>query len=69
MSGTDDSARSGPTDAALLRILDAIKELDRDNPEHFTQQGIPRVGAIEGVMGEDVEAHERDKAWSMIKAA
>lgn len=58
---TDDQAR-------LDEIADAIRGLDRDNPELWTNSGKPQVSAIEAVLGYDISASERDAALEMVEA-
>lgn len=53
----------------LGEIASAIKQLDPTNPTHFTQEGIPRVQAIEAVFGDDITAEERNAAWDALNAA
>jgi len=48
-------------------IIQAIEALDRDNEEHFTKEGIPRVEAIEGLLNYEVSASERTAAWDTIQ--
>ena len=45
----------------------AISKLDPDNPEQYTAMGVPRTGAIEATIGDDVTAEERDEAFALYK--
>jgi hypothetical protein len=56
-----------PANDRIESIRDAIRQLDPDNAEHFTQGGLPRTGAIEALLGDDIEATERDEAWSSMQ--
>ena len=53
-------------DARMAAIIKAIRSLDRNNSESFTQTGKPKVPAIEYVLGYDITASERDEAYSAI---
>lgn len=57
-----------PTGDNLIEAIAlAIPKLDKDNSEHFTAAGIPDVAALEGVLGYDITAGERDAAWELAK--
>jgi len=49
----------------LELIVAAIGEL---GPDDFTQGGLPEVEALEGALGFDLSAAERDQAWKTHKA-
>jgi len=53
-------------DALLAAIIKAIKSLDRNVAESFTQTGKPRIPAIEAVLGYEISARDRDIAYSAI---
>lgn len=50
------------------KAVEAIGRLDPLNPEHFTNQGIPRVDAIGKLLGYDITAEQRDAAWAAVQA-
>ena len=54
------------TDARMAEIIKAIRGLDRNVAESFTQTGKPKVPAIEAALGYDITATERDAAYSAI---
>lgn len=47
-------------------VEQAIRMLDPDNDDHFTGQGIPRVGAIEALLGYPIKAEARNAAWEKL---
>ncbi|MCK4959717.1 MAG: hypothetical protein KAT00_09950 [Planctomycetes bacterium] len=55
-----------PTEA---EIIEAIGKLDKDNPEHWTSGGKPQVVTLEGLLGKQISAADRDAAWSAVQAA
>lgn len=63
---------AGPTkptgDALDEAIVSAIESLESGNAEHFTAKGsgLPRVEAIEAVLGFDIDAADRDRVWSAM---
>ena len=45
-------------------ILDAIRRLIEEDVESaFTTTGLPKVPALEEILGHDITAEERDGAW------
>lgn len=48
-------------------LVDAIKQLDRSNAEHFTSSGKPQVDALAELMQTKVTAAERDEAWDSLQ--
>ena len=58
-------AEAGPSREEQIR--DAIAELDPGNTAHFTEAGLPRVEAIESLVGFDITAGERDVVWGLIQ--
>ena len=56
----------GPTDEheRLAAIGEVIDNLDPDDASLWTRGGKPIVGAIEAVLGYDIEARERDYVWN-----
>lgn len=54
-----------PSPASLDDIIEAIDQL---NPEtDFAKSGKPRVEAIEAVLGQNISADTRDKAWELYQ--
>lgn len=49
-------------------VEEAIERLDPDDPTLWTSSGLPRVEALEELLGRDVSAAERDEAWAWISA-
>lgn len=52
----------------MARIREAIGGLDRDDSALWTGAGIPKVEAIETVVGFNISAAERDAAWEALSA-
>tara|TARA_E500000318_G_scaffold46673_6_gene44009 strand:+ start:290 stop:676 length:387 start_codon:yes stop_codon:yes gene_type:complete len=51
-------------------IVQAIQQLDKENPDQFTKGGKPEVKVIEEILGgRQISAKERDSAWAVIEAA
>lgn len=48
-------------------VIQAINLLNRKDEDHFTKQGIPRVEAISQLLGYEITAEERTKAWEHIQ--
>lgn len=48
-------------------IVQAINMLDRDNKDHFTDTGMPRVEAISGLLGYTITAQQRTVAWDTVQ--
>jgi len=48
-------------------IVQAIMVMDRDNELQFTAQGIPRVEALEKLLGYPITAEQRSEAWAKIE--
>lgn len=54
-----------PPPASLDDIIEAIDQL---NPEtDFAKNGKPKVEAIEAVLGQNIDAEARDKAWELYQ--
>lgn len=54
-----------PPPASLDDIIEAIDQL---NPEtDFAKSGKPKVEAIEAVLGQNIDAEARDKAWELYQ--
>ncbi|EGW6888303.1 hypothetical protein JGU32_002957 [Salmonella enterica] len=43
-------------DSMNARIRDAVAKLDKENTDHFTQNGAPRIAAVCDALGESVTA-------------
>ena len=51
----------------LAEIVEAIGQLDKANPSHFTKSGMPQVKAIEELLGgRQITAGERDAAMAAM---
>ena len=48
-------------------IVSAIKRLDKDDPESWTNSGVPKTQAIEAIVGGKVKAADRDAAWRIVQ--
>ena len=57
-----------PTVDRVNMIASAITKLDKDNVEHYTKDELPRIEAIEAILGADITASERDEALAMAEA-
>ncbi len=51
---------------ANMTIVEAIGKLDPANKEHRTDDGRPKVTAIESILGRQISAADRDMAWEQI---
>ena len=51
---------------ANMTIVEAIAMLDPANKEHRTDDGKPKVTAIESILGRQISAADRDMAWEQI---
>lgn len=54
-----------PPPASLDDIIEAIEILNPEND--FAKNGKPKVEAIEAVLGENIDAEARDKAWELYQ--
>lgn len=61
---TKDGTRAGDPLADIKR---AIRDLDRNDPSLWTDQGVPRVDAIEAALGLEITKSQRDSAWAQVK--
>jgi len=60
-----ETSKTPPPPASLDDIIEAIEIL---NPEtDFAKNGKPKVEAIEAVLGENIDAEARDKAWELYQ--
>lgn len=50
-------------------LVDAIKRLNPDDKNHFTNSGKPQTDALSTLMEAPVSAVERDSAWDEFKAS
>ena len=50
------------------KIIDVILGLDENDDALYTEEGLPRVDAIESVLGEDITEDERDAAVDAIES-
>jgi len=60
------AVKAGQNRVAL--IVEAIGKLTKGNTEHYTQDGRPKVEAIEKILGIGVTAAERDEAVAFMEA-
>lgn len=52
-------------EALMVAIKQAIIAIvDRNDPKEFTAGGAPHVKAIERIIGQDIDATDRDTAWN-----
>ena len=56
------------TDQDLPTIIQAIGALDATDATLFTQDGKPKVVAVEAILGYDISEADRDAAWAIIQA-
>ncbi|TQQ34448.1 HI1506-related protein [Vibrio cholerae] len=54
--------------STALSFGDAIAQLDRNNPDHFTSAGKPQLGALEPLMQQPLTAKQRDELWEAHNA-
>lgn len=61
---------SGPVAGGdnVLSLVEAIKQLDPENSDHFTSGGKPQVDALSKLVGAPVSAASRDEAWAEVQA-
>lgn len=60
-----ETSKTPPPPASLDDIIEAIDQL---NPEtDFVKSGKPKVEAIEAVLGQNISADTRDKAWELYQ--
>ena len=55
-----------PEDRPAL-IRSAIRRVDREDKKLWTDSGKPTVSAVEKVIGFDITASERDRAWKALQ--
>ena len=58
----ESSSRVKSIDAAIEKMLE-----DPGRDDLFTRSGVPRVEAIEEILGHDINAGERDERWAAYK--
>ena len=62
-----EEAESEKVDQEIIElIVEAIGELDPE--DGFTESGVPRVNALEEIVGFDITAEDRDEAWELYNA-
>lgn len=61
-----DGALSGGVNT--LTLEQAFAQLQPDNKEHFTGNGLPQLDALEKLVGHKVTSVERTEAWEAYKA-
>ena len=56
-------------DLRMHLIRAAMRGLDRDNPDHFTNAGLPEIAALKQATGlSSIAAAERDDCWAREQA-
>ena len=71
---TDDTGQTGPilatleTFAPIETLEQAFSLLLPDNPDHFTNNGLPQLPALKLMLKRDISAAERNDAWDAFKA-
>lgn len=63
LAKSDETSAVNPSDLNDA-IVDAIGDL---SPESFGKDGKPNVKAIESMLGHDITAADRDKAWGVYQ--
>lgn len=58
---------SSINDQKDVSIVDAIAQLDANDPSVWTGQGKPQVDALEKILGRDITAKDRDDAWDSFQ--
>lgn len=49
-------------------VLEAVQLLvEEGDPKNFSQEGLPKVKAIENLIGYDINAADRDVAWAQFQ--
>ncbi|MDH5525157.1 MAG: hypothetical protein OEY01_14370 [Desulfobulbaceae bacterium] len=62
-----DDAHPNQAPVTQAEIVEIIKTLDPENPEHYTQGGKPRVEVIEILLGDrQINTVQRDDAMAVI---
>lgn len=62
-------AAAGSDAPTQAEIIDAIGELDTDNPEHWKADGVtPQVAALEGILEKQITAADRNAAYAAMQA-
>lgn len=56
-----------PVELTQAMIVEAIGQLDKDNPALWTIGGAPQVKALVEVLGCEVTASQRDEAWMALQ--
>lgn len=71
---TDATGQAGPV-LATLETFAPIETLEQafslllpDNPDHFTNNGLPQLPALKLMLKRDISAAERNDAWEAFKA-
>lgn len=63
----DEGVREGVATSRLQTIVGVIRQLSPGDENHFTNEGLPRVEAIEMILGDDLRPGERDAAWNIAQ--
>ncbi len=54
---------------SLAEIVDAIADLDQENPSHWTNDGKPDSRSLSAVLGRIISAADRDTAWERYQSS
>lgn len=54
-------------DLSVDDVIAAIQQLDPNNPEHYTKSGKPQTDALSELLGREVTARLRDKAFAQVE--
>jgi hypothetical protein len=64
-----EEANAAKAPATQAEIIGAIGKLDKNNTEHWMENGDPMVAAIETVLGKSIKAAQRNEAVKAMAAA
>ena len=53
------------SDVSVEEIIEAIGLLEADNADNWTADNKPQVKALEGLLGKDITAEQRDEAFEI----
>lgn len=62
----DSGGNEGKGDSGIDDVKAAILSLDRNNPDHFTDKGNPKVAAVREIAGDGVSVAMLNQAWKEI---
>lgn len=64
---TQTESNDGPLTADQLVIV--IEQMDKDNPEFWTAENLPKTEVLQGIVGKEVSAELRDEAFALYQAS